>query len=244
MKTKMWKMMIATIVILPMALVSCQDEWMPGISGQGEIVEQAISPDDFNGFVSALSADIYLTQGETREVIVKAQQNIIDNIETDRVEGGIWTIRYHEPVRFAKPVKIFITIPTLSVAAISGSGEITGLTRFTGLDQLKLFISGSGGITLDADSKSAELAISGSGDMTMAGGTDKVNLIISGSGSFRGSDLVTPRAEMIISGSGSTRITVEEFLQVLVSGSGNVYYTGNPELDVHVSGSGSVVRNR
>jgi hypothetical protein len=242
MKTNNWKTIIAAITILPMALVSCHDEWMPGISGQGEIVEQTINPDEFDGFVSNIPADIYLTQGTERKVVVEAQQNIIGNIDVDRVEGGIWTLRYHDLVRYSRPVKIYITIPTLTKAGINGSGEITGLTPFANLDQLKLFISGSGGMDLDTDSKELTATITGSGDLTMAGQTNELNLVVSGSGSFHGIALATPRAELTISGSGSARLTVEEYLQVHVSGSGNVYYFGDPELDVHVSGSGNVVK--
>jgi len=236
--------MIAGMVILPMALVSCRDEFMIGISGQGEIVKETINLDDFDGFVSAISADIYLTQGDKQEVVIKAQQNIIDNINLDRVENGIWTIRYDQMVRYTKPVKIYITIPTLTKAGVSGSGEITGLTPFTNLDNLKLIISGSGRMDLETESKEMDVAISGSGDLRMIGKTERLNLMVSGSGSFQGPELVSRRAEMTISGSGSARLKVEEFLQVIVSGSGNVYYSGNPELDVHVSGSGSVVRGR
>jgi len=244
MKTKMWRMLIAVIVILPMTLVSCHDDYLIGISGQGEIVEQTILPDDFDGFVSDISADIYLTQGAEQKVVIEAQQNIIDNIEVDRVASGIWTIRYHELVRWSKPVKIYITIPTLTKAGINGSGEITGLTPFTNLDLLKLFIAGSGGMELDTESQQMDATITGSGDLKMVGQTGKLNLMVTGSGSFHGYDLTTPRAEMTITGSGSARITAEEFLKVNVSGSGDVYYLGNPALDVHVSGSGSVIRGR
>ena len=237
-------MMIAATAIIPMALVSCQDEWMIGIRGQGEIVEQAINPDNFNGLVSDISADIYLSQGVEQKVVIEAQQNIIDNIDLSRVDQGIWTIRYHEPVRYSKPVKIYITIPALTKAGINGSGEITGLTPFTGLNQLKLFISGSGGMDLNSSSSELNATINGSGDLTLAGQTDQVNLVVTGSGSFHGIDLVTRRADMTISGSGSARLTVEEFLQVKVSGSGDVYYYGNPEIEKHISGSGNVTRGR
>jgi len=244
MKTKMWKSMIAAIVILPMTLVSCHDEWMPGISGQGEIVEQTVSLDDFDGFVSGIAADIYLTQGDRQEVVIRAQQNIIDDIDLSRVENGIWTIHFDHLVRYSRPVKIYITIPTLTKAAVSGSGNVTGLTRFTGLDQLKLNISGSGGMDLDTDSREVDATITGSGDFRMEGRTDQVNLTVTGSGSFHGTDFMTPRADLTISGSGSARLTVEDYLQVRVTGSGNVYYYGNPELDVHVSGSGNVTHGR
>ena len=240
MKTKMWKTMIAAMAILPMALVSCHDDFFPGIAGRGEIVNETISLADFDGFVSTISADIYLTQGDKQEVVIEAQQNIIDEIDLDRVDGGVWTIHYRHHVGFAKPVKIYITIPTLTKAGISGSGEVTGTTPFTGLDQLKLFISGSGSMDLETESVEMDASITGSGDLKLGGKTGVLKLVVTGSGSFQGRDLVTTKADMTVSGSGSARLTVEEHLKVTVTGSGNVYYSGNPEVDLHITGSGSV----
>jgi hypothetical protein len=241
MKTAMWKMMIA-LAVMPVALASCHDDFFPGVTGHGDVVTETISMDDFDGFVSTISADVILTQGDKQEVVVEAQQNIIDNIDFDHTEGGIWTIHYKHPVGVAKPVKIYITIPTLTQAGIAGSGEVTGTVPFTGLDELKLFISGSGSIDLEAESAELNASITGSGDMRMAGITGALRLIVTGSGSYHGRELVTPDAELTISGSGSARLTVEEHLKVVVTGSGNVYYSGNPEVDVHVTGSGSVTR--
>ena len=79
MKTTMWKTGIAA-AIMTMALASCHDEFFPGVTGQGEVVSETVSLNDFDGFVSAISADIYLTQGDKQEVVVEAQQNIIDEI--------------------------------------------------------------------------------------------------------------------------------------------------------------------
>ncbi len=237
----MWKTGIAA-AIMTMALASCHDEFFPGVTGQGEVVSETVSLNDFDGFVSAISADIYLTQGDKQEVVVEAQQNIVDEIDFDHIEGGIWTIHYRHNVGYAKPVKVYITLPTLTEAGITGSGEIRGMTAFNGLDKLKLFIAGSGSIDLDTESAEMDASITGSGDMKLAGTTGNLKLVITGSGSFHSKDLVTPEAVMTVSGSGSARVTVEEFLKVTVTGSGNVYYTGNPDVDVHVTGSGSVIR--
>jgi hypothetical protein len=243
MKTSILKTWIIALIILPMTLVSCHDEFFIGISGQGDVTEETLYVDEFNGFISTIAADIYLTQGDKQEVVIEAQQNIIDNINLDRLDDGIWTIGYHRPVISAKPVKIYITIPTLTKAAISGSGDLKGLTPFTGLDNLKLMISGSGSMDLETESNKMDVVISGSGDIKITGETGNLDLLISGSGSFQGSDLVTTKADLTISGSGGARVAVEDFLQVFVSGSGSVYYSGNPEIDVRVSGSGRVIHN-
>lgn len=233
--------MLASCAVLPLFLFSGCEEYVIGINGQGEIVEETVILDDFDGFVSGIEADIYVTQGDRQEVVIRAQQNIIDNIDLDRVYDGTWTIRYHQWVGYSKPVKIYITVPTLTQAAISGSGDIFGLTPFTDLDQLTLRISGSGNIDLETESKALDASISGSGDLYLAGQTDDFDLTVSGSGSLKGTNLVATRADLRISGSGNARLRVEDFLRVVVSGSGDVNYAGNPELDVHISGSGTVI---
>ena len=241
MKMSSRKLMIALVAILPMALVSCQDDFMFGVSGQGEIVKQTVQIEDFDGFVSTIAADIFITQGDEQEVVIEAQQNIIDEINLDRVDNGIWTIHFRHIVHYARPIKIYITMTTLTKAGITGSGDIEGVTAFTGLDRLKLFITGSGSIDLDSDSKEIDAEITGSGDMKLYGSTERVDLLISGSGGFLGKDLKTAEAEITITGSGNARLNVEEYLKVFIAGSGTVYYTGNPEVDLHISGSGNVI---
>lgn len=235
------KLMIALVAILPMTLVSCQDDFMFGVSGQGEIVKQTVQIEDFDGFVSTIAADIFITQGDEQEVVIEAQQNIIDEINLDRVDNGIWTIHFRHNVHYARPIKIYITMPTLTKAGITGSGDIEGVTAFTGLDRLKLFITGSGSIDLDSDSEEIDAEITGSGDMKLYGSTERVDLLISGSGGFLGKDLKTAEAEITITGSGNARLNVEEYLKVFIAGSGTIYYIGNPEVDLHISGSGNVI---
>ena len=242
MKMSSRKLMIALVAILPMVLVSCQDDFMFGVSGRGDIVKETVQLDDFDGFISTISADIYINQGDEQEVIIEAQQNIIDEINLDRVDNGIWTIHFRHIVHYARPIKIYITMPTLTKAGITGSGDIEGVTPFTGLDRLKLFITGSGSIDLDSDSKELDAEITGSGDMKLYGSSETVDLLISGSGGFLAKDLKTTDAEITITGSGNARLSVEEFLKVIITGSGTVYYAGNPEVELHVSGSGNVIR--
>ncbi|MFH0761640.1 MAG: head GIN domain-containing protein [Bacteroidota bacterium] len=241
MKTKKWELTIALCAVLPLFLFSSCEEYVIGINGQGEIVEQTVILDDFNGFVSGIAADIYITQGDQQEVVIRAQQNIIDNIDLDRVYDSIWAIRYKQWVGYCKPVKIYITIPTLTRAGISGSGGIFGETPFINLDQLNLNISGSGSIDLETESKAIDAGISGSGDLKLSGQTEDLDMVVSGSGSLKGTNMFTTRADVKISGSGHARLNVEEFLRVVVSGSGNVIYSGDPELDIHICGSGTVI---
>ncbi|MFH0761791.1 MAG: head GIN domain-containing protein [Bacteroidota bacterium] len=237
------KSIIAVLAVMTILFTSCTDEYLPGIKGEGDIVEASLYPDDFTGFVCAIAADVYLTQGDTQEVVVEAQENIIDNIML-HVSNGIWLIEYHNLVLRAEPVKIFITVPDLTKAAISGTGSIIGLTAFENLGHLDLSISGSGDMDIETESEELEVRISCAGDMDLRGKTEYLDISISGSGSIDAFDLPTREVEISISGSGNAYVDVEDYLDVTISGSGSVFYQGNPEVDLHITGSGTVRRNR
>lgn len=236
-------MMLIILAFTSIAFFSCTRDLLPGIEGVGNIVENTVVVDDFNGFVSAINADVFVSQGDEQEVVIKAQQNIIDNIELN-VKNGIWTIKYYEWVLHAKPVKIYITIPDLTKAAISGSGDIIGLTAFKGLDKLDLVISGSGSIDIDTESNALDVVISGAGDLGLSGSTDILDILVSGSGSIDAFSLESTEAEITISGSGNAFLTVNDYLKVMISGSGSVYYRGDPEIETTVSGSGRIIKDR
>lgn len=244
MKTNFRNYLLALTVFLPVFLVSCADHFWMGIDGDGDLVQATLDIDEFDGFVSTIAADIYLSQGDDFEVIMEAQQNIIDNLDPDWVSGGIWTIKYYHWVRRSKPVKIFITVPELTKVALSGSGEIIGETPFTGLGKINLLISGSGKMDLETYSEEMDITISGSGDLWLSGTTGLVDCLISGSGSINAFDLPCDEADVRISGSGNTRVDVEDYLNVHISGSGSVFYRGNPSIDTSISGSGRLVRDK
>ena len=240
MKTNVRNYLLSVLAILPFLLVSCEDGFLGGISGEGEIVEGTLDVDEFDGFDLGIAADVYVSQGDEFGVVMEAQQNIIDNINTDNVSNGIWKIKNYTWVRNSKSIKIFITLPELTKVSLSGSGDIVGETPFTDIDRLDVSISGSGKIDLETESSELFLKISGSGDIYLTGSTDLLDCSISGSGGIHAFDMITNRADIIVSGSGNTRVNVEEALDVSISGSGSVYYRGNPQVDSHISGSGNV----
>ena len=244
MKTIDLKKTWISLLILPLVMISCNEDYLPGITGYGDVVSQNLSLDEFTGFGNSIAADIFISQGEEQEVIIEAQQNIIDNIELDRVENGFWTIRNDRWVRKAEPVKIYITIPNLDKVVISGSGYVTGKTSFTDLNDLDLVISGSGSIIMDLESESLDITISGSGDLDLTGETRAIDVTISGSGNVRAFDLESENVECLISGSGDARLSVSEYLKAVISGSGNVIYRGTPAMEVRISGSGGVKQDQ
>ncbi len=242
MKTNTFKTGFAMLAAATLMLSSCQDEFFEGIDGQGELTVNSINLQPIDGITNMINATVLLSQGDEQEVRIEAQQNIIDNIRLDVINGN-WKISYYHWVRYAKPVTIRITVPSLRAAAISGSGSISGLTPFTNLEKLSLVISGSGDMDLDTDSKNLDVTISGSGDFLLKGTTKTLDVLVSGSGNVDAYDLSSLVSDITISGSGSVYTAPVQVLDVLISGSGSVFYDGSPEVNANITGSGRVRHN-
>ena len=220
--------------------VIAQNWWKDGIRGEGPTVTKTMQLDKFHAVSLGFSGNVYLKQGNTQSVEVEGEQNIIDNIKTS-VRDGLWKINFDRPVRKHEPVNIYITIPKITKAHLSGSGDLVSKGTFTGLEDLELSISGSGDIKFAAEAGAISARISGSGDIDLSGQAKMVNLKVSGSGDIEAYDLKAQDCSVQISGSGNCQITAEEMLEVRVSGSGDVYYKGRPRINSKISGSGDLV---
>jgi hypothetical protein len=232
--------------LLPVAMVffsGCfwdEDENIWGcVKGSGDIVSYEMDLDYFDGIKLREAADVFITQGPVQEVIVEAQENIIDLLDDD-VDNDIWDIHFRKCTRKYKKMKIFITMPDITYVSVSGSGDIVGENVFD-IDDLTLKISGSGTMDFGLDADDIDAKISGSGDIFLEGIADDLDYRISGSGDIRTFGLKASTADISISGSGNIEVWAEDHLSVNISGSGDVYFVGNPEIDVKISGSGRII---
>lgn len=216
------------------------DDFFGCVNGDGAIVSEEISLRDFDGIELKISADVYIRQGAEQKVIIEGQRNIIDEIERD-VDNGIWRIDTDRCVRYDNDdLRIYITIPDITLLRISGSGDIISENTLV-TDDIELTISGSGTIDAALDSDDINAKISGSGDMILEGRADVLTFTISGSGDLHAFNLQLRAANITISGSGDADVRVSDELDVRISGSGDVSYKGNPQIDANISGSGRVI---
>jgi putative autotransporter adhesin-like protein len=210
------------------------------IHGEGDVVKKELNIASFDGVSLGFHGDVYITQGSAQKVEVEAQQNIIDNIKRE-VKDGVWRVNFENNVKNAKPVNVYITIPELTEASVSGSGNLISTGKFTGIDHLATYISGSGNVKLEVDAQSVDGAISGSGKIELKGMSGSMDMSISGSGSINAREFEVENIEVSISGSGNANVYAKESLEASISGSGNIRYRGEAaKVKARVSGSGNV----
>lgn len=248
---------LLAFLALSFSLSSCHDSIF-GIKGDGPIVEQEFEFNDLKGVNASISGNVHLTQGDEQKVVIAAQQNIIDNIETD-VSSGIVNFEFDRNVKNHDGLDIYMTVKTLSHAGLSGSGNINTTNYFETNEILSLNLSGSGNFNVQADALEVysnmsgsgnfnittntdylDCGISGSGNYNLIGTATEADFSISGSGNYAAFELETDKTTVHISGSGDMRVHANEELNVKISGSGTIYYRGHPDINQDVSGSGSI----
>ncbi len=232
-----------TLLVSMLAILTGQQlnaqAWRPGINGEGEVIKQEISLSSLKGLDLGSDGDVILTPGATQKIVIEGQKNIIDNIKRD-VSNGSWKISYLKKVYNAKPVTVYITIPTMDFVGLSGSGSIKSIGKFSGIKDIDIAVSGSGDIHMDIDAKATKARISGSGEIELGGTTQILEVAISGSGDVMTKDLVASACKIHISGSGDAAVHVNGELETHISGSGDVHYRGNASVTAKISGSGEV----
>ena len=191
------------------------------LRGQGNIVSEARTiADNFTAINSSIFADILITQGPKEDIRIEAQQNIINQINMDVVNGEL-RITQSRCVSIAEAIEVYITLPEIESIALTGVGKII--------------------LQNDLDVTSLEIVLSGTGDFILRGVADNLDVEFTGVGDIQAFELITDICNVNISGVGDAELFVNEELNVTITGTGNLYYKGNPAISSSITGTGSVI---
>ena len=211
------------------------------ITGNGKLITENRSLSDYDKINVAGSFDVILIKGKEGGISIKADENLLEYIETD-VENGHLKIQPKKGYQLRSTKNIIITVPfeTIDAISLAGSGNVHSKDVLN-ISDLNLNLAGSGEINLPVSSKNLTSQIAGSGNIKLSGNSDVFNCEIAGSGNLEGSDLKATASHINIAGSGNVKIHAISEIHAKIVGSGNVIYTGNPTIEKSKSvGSGSI----
>jgi len=229
----------AIAVLVLFSLTSCEK-----VIGDGPVVTETRTVSEFTELEFGVPGELEFIESDEQEVIIEAQRNIADVIET-YVTGNELRIKVKDSkrIRTSERIKITVKAPGVHSFAVSGEGSMT-IDNIHSSEMSRLKLSGSGKIVAyKLESSGLEARISGSGSIeVMMGTVENEDINISGSGDINLVEVAATKASTQTSGSGNIRLNVSGELDVRISGSGDVYYKGTPKVNVSVSGSGRLIR--
>jgi len=199
--------------------------------------------ENFNEIGLSIPADLYLTQGTKNEVIIEADEDLLEKIETE-VRGSSLEIKFEKwyNYRGSGKINIYITVKEIQKLVVSGSGDIFAKSAIKS-DEFTFIVSGSGSVLIDElKTNEVDAMITGSGDVRLGGNASAryLDVTVTGSGDFESEDLKFSRADLNITGSGTISSFIVDDLKANITGSGRIYYKGNPLIDANITGSGKI----
>ena len=223
----------------------------------------------FRALSSGIPCNVYFEQADKQEVRVESTREFAGKVITEVVDGTL-KLKLEEG-RYPKLIlRMVITAPDIESLHLSGSGNLINEGGLNTRDDLKLHVSGSGGIRMgDIECKDFSAHCSGSGSLRLPQVTcAESKSTVNGSGSVRIGRMTCTGLEAGTSGSGSVnidnlvskgdvsarvsgsgRVRLEEVdvdgdMQLKTTGAGGITVNGScHEVDATTSGSGSISGN-
>lgn len=210
-----------------------------GIKGDGNVVKKERSVSSFDGIDVGGAFNVFLTQGETEKLVVEADENLHEFIETE-VRGSTLKIKTTEDINSSTKLNIYITFKDLKDLDVSGACDLVGENKFK-LGDLDLDCSGASEMELKLSAGNINMDCSGASNAELLGSAQSLNLDLSGASKLDAIDLEVASCDADASGASHGKIFVTEELSVEVSGAASLKYKGEPRIKEHdVSGAGSL----
>ena len=159
------------------------------IDGSGKIAAETRTVEKFSGVELKSSANVYITQGETQEIKIEADDNLLQYITTE-VKNNELIIDCKENINSHEPINIYITSKDICLLELSGSGKIETKNEIT-CDHHTLHLGGSGDMTVTLKSQQLKATLAGSGTLNLNGSSSETMFRISGSGNINAQQMKT-----------------------------------------------------
>lgn len=223
-------------------------QWASGdrIKGNGNVVTKEITTSSYDKVLVSGFYDVDLIAGEEGKINVKGEENLLDYLKIEVVEGALKIgTEKGKYLSTSKGYKIIITVPfeSLEEVSLTGSGDINSKSTIT-TTNFTSRLAGSGDVNLTISAKDVIAKVTGSGNMVLKGKTTDFKGDVTGSGDLNASNLESDTAEATVIGSGDCKVSCTTSLFARVNGSGDIDYKGDPKKkDTKVNGSGSISKN-
>lgn len=211
----------------------------PGKQGNGAVTDEKREiTEEFTAVSSSEGLDVLVTQGEDFEIVVEADENIIDLIATD-IRDGKLKIHARENIGQATK-KIYVTLPVITGLESSSGSELTGTNQIKA-EKISLEASSGSHLQVSLTADEVEADTSSGADIHLTGEANLMYADASSGSGIRAREFEVRECHANGSSGADLDLNVSESLVADASSGADISYTGNPDrVDQKKSVSGSV----
>jgi hypothetical protein len=194
---------------------------------QKEIVRETRDLPAFDQLEAGGAFEVEITFGEPQKVEVESKQKDIGNIQTN--VNGKKLVLSSKGINDNAPLKIYITVPTLSSVEVHGAADVRGLNTLKA-DMLSLEASGAASVELILDINTLRSEVSGAADLELSGHAEHHSANVSGAATLDAADLKTATTDADVSGAATARVNSEN-VTGQTSGAGEIYTNDGKDIE-------------
>jgi hypothetical protein len=234
---------LTAIVFLLITTTSCFVDGITGIKGNGNVqTDDRNISSDFTSIKVQQGIKVYLTQGNSTEIAVEADENIIDLLITE-VKNNQLKIYFEKNVYRAKARNVYLTAKEIS-GIYTSSGASVKSENTLQVSTLDLDSSSGSSIKVHVNADEVTSETSSGANMDIFGQTNKISASASSGSSIDADELVADEGYASASSGANINVHVTGKLTAKASSGGDIDYEGNPKsINKNTSSGGSVSRS-
>ena len=229
------------LAVISLLLSSC---WFigPSVRGNGKVTEEIRQVEEFDQIKVSRGMNVYITQGSPAKVVVIADDNLHEVIETE-VEGGVLKVFANENIRRAKEKKVMVTVEKLTAVKATSGSNVYSQNQVMA-ENMELSASSGSNLSMEVNAKYLKADCSSGANINLSGLAKEAELEGSSGANLKGQELKADQCKMRASSGGNVYASVVEQLEAKASSGGNIVYYGKPALTEFESSSGGNINGR
>lgn len=227
--TTLAKIIVALLITLFFISCNLDIQLGQGERGNGNVVtEDRSTSRAFTVVKASEGIDVYVTQGNTTDITVEADENIIDLIRTD-VENGALRIHTEKRIGRAKSKKVHVTLPDITRLTASSGADLESRGTIS-TDKLVLDSSSGADITVMVKANEVTCDASSGADIRVSGTAETLIADASSGSDIRAGDLEVKNCIAEASSGADITVNASEEIDARASSGGDIKYTGSPNV--------------
>ena len=216
------------LLVLVATITSCQfDVNLGHENGNGNVTTQERSVDqDFDKVRGSSGIDVYLTEGSENKIVVEADENLLELIETN-VSNGKLIIRSSKNIGRSKAKKVHVTYVKLSSIEASSGADVIGNSVIKN-ETINLDCSSGADLEVEVFAKELYAESSSGADIEVSGKASNIYANASSGSEINAKNLNTITCNAKASSGADITVTVKDKINAKASSGGDVRYYGDP----------------
>ncbi|MDC8003515.1 DUF2807 domain-containing protein [Aureisphaera galaxeae] len=211
-------------------------------NGNGNVqVEERPVDSNFDEVKGSAGLDVYLTQGDEDKIVVEADENLHELIETEIVNGELRIgVVSGQNIGRAKAKKVHVTYTSINSVSASSGSDVIGNSVIKS-ENMSLRSSSGADLEVEVVAKELRIDVSSGADIKVSGRASNLIAEASSGSDLKAKDLETKTCRANASSGAHIVVNVRDEINGRASSGGDIRYYGDPTaVSVKDGVSGSV----